>query len=120
MGKVLVENIRVYAHHGCLPEETVIGSDYQVDVSLKANLDRAGQTDDLNDTVDYVQVNHIVEQEMATASKLLEHVAQRMISRMFAELPTVEKIKIKVSKINPPINGDVEKVTIVLKSKRTV
>ena len=98
MGTVRVENIRVYAHHGCLSEETTIGSDYLVNVLVKTN--------------------KIVEQEMAMPSKLLEHVAKRISDRIFVEISMVKKSKISVSKINPPINGDVEKVTIVLKSKR--
>jgi dihydroneopterin aldolase len=119
MGKVIVEDIRVFAYHGCLPEETRIGSDYVVTIKLKADLKKAARTDILEDTVDYVHVNHIVKKEMAVPSKLLEHVAQRILDRIFKELPQVKKAKAQVSKINPPINGDVEKVTVILKSKRT-
>lgn len=119
MGTVRVENIRLYAHHGCLPEETIIGSDYLVNVLVKTNLSKASISDNLNDTVDYVHINMIVEEEMAIPSRLLEHVAKRISDRIFLEIPMVKKSTIEVSKINPPINGDVEKVTIVLKSKRT-
>jgi len=118
MGIVRVENIRVYAHHGCLPEETLIGSDYLVNVLVKTNLSKASKSDDLAHTVDYVHINTIVEEEMAIPSKLLEHVAKRISDRIFSEIRMVNKARIAVSKINPPINGDVEKVTIVLKSKR--
>ena len=51
-------------------------------------------------------------------SKLLEHVAKRIIDRIFIELPTVDTAKVSVSKINPPINGDVEKVTVSLNLQR--
>ncbi|MDO1512920.1 dihydroneopterin aldolase [Maribacter confluentis] len=118
MGKVQLENIKAYAHHGCLKEETNIGSDYLVNVSVTTNLTKASISDQLSDTVDYVHINRIVKQEMAIPSKLLEHVAKRITDRIFLELPTVEKAKISVSKINPPINGDVEKVTVALKLKR--
>lgn len=118
MGKVKIDNIRVYAHHGCLKEETAIGSEYRVDVSVDADLSNASLSDKLSDTVDYVHVNHIVKQEMYTPSKLLEHVGQRILKRIFDEIAIVEKAKVSVSKINPPIGGDVEKVTIVLKEKR--
>ena len=118
MGTVRVENIRVYARHGCLPEETVIGSDYLVTIQVKTNLSKAAVSDNLSDTVDYVHINKIVEEEMEVPSKLLEHVAKRISDRLFNEISLVKKSKISVSKINPPMNGDVEKVTIVLKSKR--
>lgn len=120
MGKVKIDNIRVYAHHGCLKEETAIGSEYRVDVSVNADLNTAAQSDKLSDTVDYVHINHIVKQEMETPSKLLEQVGQRIIDRIFNEIDVVKKVNISVSKINPPIGGDVEKVTVVLKEKRTL
>ncbi len=119
MDSVKVENIRVYAYHGCLPEETLIGSEYRVDVSVKADLSKASVSDDLSDTVDYVHVNHIVKEEMKLPSKLLEHVAQRIMERIFAELKLVSKCKVSISKINPPIEGDVQMVTVVLKAKRS-
>ena len=119
MGKVKVSNIRIYAHHGCLGEETIIGSDYRVDVTVWANLKQAVRSDELADTVDYVHINHIVKEEMAVPSKLLEHVAQRILDRIFGEIPIVHKVEVAVGKINPPIGGDVEKVTIILKSKRS-
>jgi len=118
LGKVKVDNIRVYAHHGCLKEETAIGSEYRVDVSVNADLSKASDSDRLADTVDYVHINHIVKQEMQKPSKLLEHVGKRVIKRIFIEIPIVDKARIWVSKINPPIGGDVEKVTVVLKEKR--
>jgi len=118
LGKVKVENIRIYAHHGCLPQETIIGSDYKVDVTVNADLSKAAISDQLADTVDYVHINHIVIEEMQLPSKLLEHVAQRIINRIFKEIPMVGKTKVAVSKINPPIGGDVEAVTINLSQKR--
>lgn len=118
MGKVKLENIKAYAHHGCLPQETDIGSDYLVNVCVSTDLSKASTTDQLKDTVDYVHINKIVKQEMAIPSKLLEHVAKRIVDRIFSELQTVERAKVSVSKINPPINGDVERVTVSLNKKR--
>jgi len=118
LGKIKVENIRVFAHHGCLPEETIIGSDYLINVLVSANLKKASNSDDLVDTVDYVHINEIVKSEMKVPSKLLEHVGKRILKRIFSEIPMVKKIEVSVSKINPPIGGDVEKVTVVLKEKR--
>ncbi len=119
MGKIKVRNIKVYAHHGCLKEETNIGSEYLVNISVDAPLEKASLSDNLIDTVDYVHLNRIVKEEMKIASKLLEHVAKRILHRIFSELREVSKVKVSVSKINPPIGGDVENVTVVLKEKRT-
>lgn len=118
MGTIRVDNIRVYSYHGCLSEETKIGSDYLVNVEVKADLSLASKSDQLKDTVDYVYINRIVEEEMRVPSKLLEHVAKRIGDRIFKELPMVKKSKINVAKVNPPINGDVEKVSVNLSFKR--
>lgn len=118
LGKVIVRTIKVYAYHGCLPEESIIGSDYTVDVSLEADLLPASISDHLSDTVDYVHINAIVKEEMKIKSNLLEHVAKRIMDRILVELPAVQWVEVSVSKINPPISGDVEMVTIVLNSKR--
>lgn len=118
MGVIKVENIRVYAHHGCLKEETKIGSEYQVDLKITADLQPSATSDRLSDTVDYVLLNRIIKEEMQISSYLLETVAKRILNRIFKEDRLVKKATVWVSKINPPIGGDVEKVTIKMTSSR--
>ena len=120
MGIIKVENIRVYAFHGCLIEEGKIGSDYRVDVKVKADLTKSSKSDELSDTVDYVHLNKIVKEEMAIRSALLEHVVGRIINRVLKEILTVQKCEVSVSKINPPIGGNVEMVTVTRKKKRKI
>jgi len=118
MGIIQVNNIKLYAYHGCLDEEAKIGSWYRVAVEIKADLKKSAKTDNLKDTVDYVHLNLIVKEEMAIRSKLLEEVAQRILNRFFKEIPLIKKAKIEVAKINPPIGGNVEEVVIILTKKR--
>ncbi|HBK83934.1 MAG TPA: dihydroneopterin aldolase [Flavobacterium sp.] len=118
MGTIKLKNIRTFSFHGCLMEEAKIGSDYTIDLEVKSDLKKSALTDNLNDTVDYVHLNKIVVEEMAIRAKLLEHVAHRIIVRTFQEISTVSSIKIAVSKINPPIGGDVEQVTIEMEECR--
>ncbi len=118
MHKIILENVRVYTNHGCLTEEELIGSAYRVDLEVITDLTRSSQTDDLNDTVDYVFLNRVIKEEMAIRSKLLEQVAQRILNRIFAEEKMVQEATVKVSKINPPLGGDVAMVTISMSQKR--
>ena len=118
MGTIKLKNIRTFSYHGCLIEEGKIGSDYSVDLEIRTNLKHSSESDNLKDTVDYVHLNKIVIEEMAIRSNLLEHVAKRIIDRALSELETVSKIKVAVSKINPPIGGDVEAVTIEMEEER--
>lgn len=118
MGVIKIKNIRVYAYHGCLVEEGKIGSDYRVDLTIKADLSKSAISDNLTDTVDYVHLNRIVKEEMAIRSKLLEEVSNRVLLRVLREIPLVKKVDVAVSKLNPPIGGNVAMVTIEMSKKR--
>lgn len=117
MSTIRLKNVRIFTNHGCLIEEEKIGSDYLVNLTVKANLDKPATTDNLNDTVDYVQLQHIIKTEMKQRSKLLEHVGQRILDRIFTEIPMVTKAKVSISKMNPPIGGDVAEVVVTMSSK---
>ena len=118
MGTIRLKNIKIYAFHGCLIEEGQIGSDYLVNLSVKADLQNAAATDELSDTVDYVMLQKIVREEMAVRAKLLEHVAKRIIDAILLKIETVSEVKVTVAKRNPPIGGDVAEVSVTMKQKR--
>lgn len=118
MDKILIEGIKIYAYHGCFKEETAIGTNFTVDVELDVNLEKPAQSDNLNDTVNYQTVFQVVKSQMEIPSKLLEHVSKRIINALFSEFPTINKIKLKVSKLNVPLGGHIDKVSVELKRKR--
>jgi dihydroneopterin aldolase len=118
MDKILVEGIRLYGYHGCLDEEGKIGTEYEVSVTVWGNIDDSFRSDNLNHTMDYVNINRVVQEHVSLRAKLIETVAHRITQTIFQEMPMVIKLKIKLSKLNPPINGDVKKVSIELKRKR--
>ena len=97
-----------------MKEETVIGSEYRVDLWVDADLTVASSSDDLKDTPDYVVLNQIVVEEMKVPSRLLEHVAQRIIERIRSTVKDLDHIQVRVSKINPPVGGDVQSVSVLL------
>lgn len=109
-----VNGIKLYAHHGCLPEEEAIGGHYVVDVTIITNFSLAMIDDDLTATVDYVDVNRIVAREMAIRSKLIEHVGHRIVKAIQDEIKEVKNLRVKVTKLTPPINGDVDNVAITI------
>ena len=113
MNRIEVNGIKLYAYHGCLKEEGVIGGHYVVDVTIDTDFSVAAETDDLSNTVDYVDVNRIVTEEMAIRSKLIECVGWRIVEKIKA-LDNVANITVKVTKLSPPINGDVNNVAIII------
>ena len=118
MGKIILKNVRCYSFHGCLKEESIIGSDYLVNLKVWASLKKSAQSDELIDTVDYVLLNHIIKTEMSKPSKLLETVAERITNEIFKKEPRVTKSVVSITKLCPPINGDVQGVSVKLKKKR--
>ena len=114
MAKILVEGIKIYAYHGCLKEESIIGGNYIVDISIDADLRKPSRSDKLNETIDYVTVYEIVKKEMSVRSKLIEHVAKRIFDKLKKKFPKTGSIQVKVTKLNPPIEGEVEKVCVVV------
>ena len=107
-----VSGISLYAYHGCLDEEAIIGGHYIVDVQIKTNFTKSFTTDELSDTIDYVLITQIVKEEMAVRSKLIEHVGNRIVKRFEKELKGVIQVKLKVVKLSPPIEANVHSVSI--------
>lgn len=118
IAEIKLENIRIYAYHGCLKEERTIGSWYRVDIIAYNNILKASLTDKLEDTADYVRILQVIKDEMAIAANLLEHVIIRTKKAIFNELISVEKLDLRISKLNPPINGDVESVSLRIIAER--
>tara|TARA_B100000886_G_scaffold303907_1_gene234812 strand:+ start:1351 stop:1674 length:324 start_codon:yes stop_codon:yes gene_type:complete len=95
-----------------MDEEEKIGSDYVVNLEINTDLNLSSQSDNLKDTVDYVSLHAIVKEEMSIRSKLLEKVADRILKKILNDHRQVILVKVKVSKINPPIGGNVDEVAI--------
>jgi len=110
--KIAVEGIKIYAYHGCLEEEAKIGGNYVVDVYLETDFSRATNSDDLSHTIDYCAVYEIVKREMAQRSKLIEQVADRIHKNISKSFASVKKIKVRLTKLSPPMNGNVERVFV--------
>ena len=118
MGKIKLKDIKIYAYHGCLSEENLIGGEYLVNLSVFSNLKKSSFSDELKDTIDYVSLLDIVKKEMLSPSKLLENVVKRVIDKIFLVFPKINKVSLEVSKLNPPINGNVFSVSVKNKVKR--
>ena len=114
MNIIQVHGIRCYSLHGCLKEETRICGTFEVNVDLHCNFVASAESDHLHDTIDYVAVNKIVEKEMAIPSKLIETVAYRILRKLKEEFNMILQCRVEIKKINPPIDGDVKYVAVII------
>ena len=102
---IRLEGLKIYAYHGVLPQENLVGAYFYIDLKLKTDFTHAAKTDELEGTVSYADIFEVVKEEMSITSKLLEHVCQRIASRIFNDFPTIEAIDICLSKENPPMGA---------------
>ncbi len=115
---IFIEGLRFQAFHGVMPQEQVVGHEFIVDIRLSVDFSQAMETDELNNTVSYADVYNIVKTEMNIPSKLIEHVAGRIVKSVFAHFSTVNSIELKLRKVNPPMEADCFASGIELKAKR--
>jgi dihydroneopterin aldolase len=114
MALIEIEGMEFYAYHGHFEVEKVAGNRFLVNLKIEADLGHAAKTDKLEDTLDYQKAYMAVKEEMSISSDLLEHVCQRIISRIKSEFPETIKVMVKVSKMNPPMGGQIEKVSVTM------
>lgn len=111
--RISAEGIKVFAFHGCLEAESKIGGEFVVDVTVDYHFGTAAETDSLKDTVDYCLIAEVVRQEMSIRSKLIETVATRILLKLKNNISVkTENIKVRITKLNPPINSQIEKVWV--------
>lgn len=118
MSRITLNGMRFYAYHGCFAEEQAIGTHFVVDVAYDTDTSRAQVSDDICDTVSYLDVYRMVRREMEQPSHLLEHVGERVCSRLLEEFQAMERVIVRVSKLNPPLGGRVESVTVEITKGR--
>jgi dihydroneopterin aldolase len=118
MAKIILENMEFHAFHGCLEHEQQLGNTFVVSVNMELDTTHPGKTDELEHTLNYQLVYDAVKGQMEMSSKLIEHVGQRILDSLLNDFPQIRSLDVKLSKLNPPLGGKVDRVTIELSKKR--
>ncbi len=115
MATISIEGMEFYAYHGCFAEEQLIGTWFVVDLFMETDTTEAERTDQLDKTVNYLEVYQLVKREMETNSKLLEHVGRRILNAVKNNYPQITDATVKVRKMNPPLGGKMDFVSLTIK-----
>ncbi len=115
MATISIEGMEFYAYHGCFAEEQLIGTWFVVDLFMETDTAEAERTDQLDKTVNYLEVYQLVKKEMETNSKLLEHVGRRILNAVKNNYPQITDATVKVRKMNPPLGGKMDFVSLTIK-----
>ncbi len=118
MGLVSLDGLEFFAYHGYYDEEQKVGNKYAVDITVRADLNRAAKQDALEETVNYEALYEVVKQEMQIRSRLLEHIGYNIIQTVFQQFPSVKHVEISISKFNPPIGGVCKQARVTLREDR--
>jgi dihydroneopterin aldolase len=103
-----------YSFHGHFKEERIVGNKFIVNVTIETDMKLPAASDNLKDAVNYQRVYDIVKAQMEMKSHLLEHIAGRILDAIYSEMTGIEKVTVKVSKMNPPMGGKIGSVSIML------
>lgn len=114
MSVISIEGMEFFAYHGCFKEEQVIGTKFNIDLFLTVDTSKAEHSDKLHDTINYQEVFQLIKSEMQVTSKLLEHVGRRILNNVKTAYPQVEKATLKIRKLNPPLGGKMDFVSLTL------
>lgn len=109
-----LNNMRFFAYHGVLPQETVVGNQFEVSMRIEADLSAACRSDDVRQTLNYAQIYDVVKAEMGIPSNLIENAAFRILQRVKEVFPEIATAEVRLRKMNPPVAGDMESAEIVL------
>ena len=114
MAEIHINSMAFFAHHCWFEEERKIGTNFVVDCEFETDTTLAEESDDINDTVNYLDVYQLIKKEMGKPSHLLEHVARRIINTILKTYPEVKRCKVRVQKMNPPLGGQMQSVSVTL------
>jgi dihydroneopterin aldolase len=89
-----------------MPQERRVGADFLINLRVGYPLEKAMQSDEVGDTLNYAALYEVVKTEMMQPSNLLEHVAGRIVSAIEKQFPQVTSIDLELTKQNPPMGAD--------------
>ena len=117
MGLIKVEGIKLYAYHGHLPEEAILGGHFLINVYVNTDTTLVEKSDELEDTVDYVKIIDVVKEQMLIRSNMIEHPAARIADNILL-LKHVIDVKVEVEKLNAPINANFSKISATIQKEK--
>ncbi len=120
LGEIRLSNMVFFGRHGANPEETALGQRFTVNLSVWLDMSAASRSDRLEDTASYSAIYKLVRAEVeGEPSKLLEHLAGRILDRVLQFDSRIVRARVEVGKPSPPLKGSTTaEVSVVLERQR--
>lgn len=102
--EIRLQDLKFFAYHGVFEYERLHGNEYTVDLKVRYNASEENLlSDNLSDTISYLELFEIVKREMETPRNLIETVAASIAKRIKTSFPKCSHIECTVKKSSPPI-----------------
>lgn len=113
MDKIFVNQMEFYGYHGVFPEETHLGQRFVVDLTVETDLKKAGETDNLDNSINYGELYSVCKEVVeGRPYKLVEAVAEKIAQELLGRFPLISQLIVKVIKPDPPIPGHYKSVAV--------
>lgn len=120
MDTLTLKNIRIKGKHGFYEKERKDENNFEVDLIFTADLQKAAESDRLEDTIDYQQAISVVHDIIKGPSqKLIESLTKEIGDQLFSRFPQVEKLKVAVRKLHPPVDTETDYSEISMSWQRS-
>ncbi len=116
--RILLPRVRFYARHGAAPQERLTGAYFHVGLEADTDFGEAMRADRLEGTVSYADLYESIKAEMDVPSKSLEHVAGRILRRLFDDYPSISRVRLTLTKENPPMGADCREAGVEIEAER--
>ena len=115
MGRIALEGMEFYGHHGYYVDERKRGKIYIIDVLVESDIKKSGVSDELDDTINYEVIYDICKTEMSEPKHLIEKVASSIAHQIQDKYPEIEKMEVKVRKLSPDLGGPVNNAHVIFR-----
>lgn len=107
-----IQELKIHAYVGVYDFEQEKGNDFSVDISYDAPYEKAAQSDELADSLNYAEICGLVERVFTHKCKLLEQMGTLLVSSLKENFPQMQNLTVIITKLNPPVSQSVKGISI--------
>ncbi|OPJ57049.1 dihydroneopterin aldolase [Alkalithermobacter paradoxus] len=119
MDKIVLKDLAFFGYHGALKEENIIGQKFFIDIELYCDLKKAGESDNLDDSINYAKVYEIAKTVCEKHTyKLIEALAENISKNVLNQFDIIDEIVVRIKKPEAPVNGIFDYFGVEIRRKK--
>lgn len=115
---IRIKDLEIFAKHGVLKEENVLGQKFLVSADIYGDLKKAAENDDISLSTDYAQVCIRINEFLnENTFALIETAAQKTAETILLDFPLAEKVDVEIKKPWAPVGLPLDYVSVKISEK---